>query len=34
MIFESSLDELVEEIWGNEPVYISLGEIIGKWLER
>jgi hypothetical protein len=32
VVLESSLDQLVKEIRGDESVYISMGEIIGKWL--
>jgi hypothetical protein len=34
MILKSSLDKLVQDIRGDELVYIGTGEIICKWLER
>jgi hypothetical protein len=33
MILKGSFDDLVEEIWGDEFVYISSGEIIGEGLK-
>jgi hypothetical protein len=32
VIFKGSFNDLMEEIWGNELVYISSGEIIGEGL--
>lgn len=34
MIFERSLDELVEYIWGDKLVYVGAGEIVCERLER
>jgi hypothetical protein len=33
MVLKRALDELVQDIWCEELVYISAGEIIRKWLE-
>lgn len=32
MVLKSSLDELVQDIRGDELVYIGMGEIVCKWL--
>lgn len=33
MVLEGALNELVENIWCDEFIYISTGEIVGEWLE-
>jgi len=34
MVFESSLDELMEDVWGNQLVDVCSWKIVCKWLDN
>jgi len=33
VVFENSLDELVEEVWGDQFVDVCMRKVFGEWLE-